>query len=36
MSGITNETYKVSHPKIKTPLIFREFGDSTDSIFPLT
>lgn len=30
MSGITNETYKISHPQLN-PLIFREFGDSSDS-----
>lgn len=31
MAGITNETYKVSHPHIEPSLIYREFGDATDS-----
>ncbi len=31
MSGITNETFKVSHPDIDYSLIYRKFSDAEDS-----
>jgi hypothetical protein len=37
MTGLTNETYKVSVPNSTyTPLIFRKFGDATESKFVLS
>ena len=32
MTGITNETYKVSHPLSPLALIYRKFGDASESI----
>lgn len=31
MAGITNETYKISHPDMKQSVLYREFGDADDS-----
>lgn len=31
MTGITNETYKVSHPQAPNPIIYRKFGDASES-----